>query len=150
MPRKPGLSAAGPVPKRTEQRRRRNKPEVAVERAEGAPAVPVPSADPEWHEIARDWFESLARSGQSRWYEPSDWATARYVAEAMSRNLSAGSKFSAVLFASVLSGMSTLLATEGDRRRMRLELERASEGGDADGDVVSELAQYRERASKSS
>lgn len=150
MPRKPGLGADGPVPKRTEQRRRRNRPEVDVERAQGAVEVPVPPADPEWHVIARDWYESLARSGQSRWYEPSDWATARYIAEAMSRNLSAGAKFSAVLFSSVLGGMSTLLVTEGDRRRVRIELERAGEGGDGDDDVVSELAQYRERAAKSS
>jgi hypothetical protein len=121
-----------------------------VESAPGAAAVSVPPADPEWHEIARDWYESLAKSGQARWYEPSDWATARYIAEAMSRNLSAGAKFSAVLFASVLSGMSTLLVTEGDRRRVRVELERASEGGDASGDVVSELAEYRERAAQSS
>jgi hypothetical protein len=68
----------------------------------------------------------------------------------MSRNLLAGAKFSAVLFASVMSGMSNLLVTEGDRRRARLELERAGDGGDANGDVVSELAQYRERAAHTS
>src|SRR5690606_13724300 len=150
MPRKPGLSATGPVPKRSDQRRRRNRPEVEIERAEGAVEGPVPPADPEWHELAREWCESLARSGQSQWYEPSDWATARYIAEAMSRTLKAGAKFSAMLFASVMSGMSTLLVPEGDRRRVRIELERAGEGGDEDDDVVSELAQYRERAARSS
>jgi hypothetical protein len=80
--------------------------------------------DPLWHPIAKDWFRSLAKSGQATLYEPSDWQTARYVAEAMSRNLAIG-RFSAVLFASVLSGMSSLLVTEGDRRRLNIELHRA-------------------------
>jgi hypothetical protein len=55
------------------------------------------------------------------YYEASDWATAYYVAEAMSKNLSQG-KFSAVLFGAVMTATTSLLATEGDRRRLRLEL----------------------------
>lgn len=136
----------GPVPKRSDQRRRRNKPDVEVVKAPGAAAVRVPHPDPEWHPIARDWFASLAESGQAAFYEPSDWQTARYVAEAMSRNL-AGEKFSAVLFASVMSAMSNLLTTEGDRRRLRLELERAA-AVDADEDAaVAKLDEYRRRFS---
>jgi hypothetical protein len=140
----------GPVPKRSTQRRRQNKPETPVTTGTGALKVRVPPAEDHWHPLAARWYESLAESGQARWYEPSDWATAQYLAEAMSRNLLAGAKFSAVLFASVMSGMSNLLVTEGDRRRARLELERAGEGGDAGGDVVSELADYRDRAARSS
>lgn len=66
---------------------------------------------------------SLAGSGQARFYEPSDWQTARYVAESMSRNLSAG-RFSSQHFAAVMSAMTDLLTTEGARRRARLELDR--------------------------
>jgi hypothetical protein len=97
----------------------------------GPPRVPVPKVDPQWHPIARDWFRSLAKSGQATLYEPSDWQTARYVAEAMSRNLSIG-RFNAALLATVLSGMSSLLATEGDRRRVGVQLIRAG-AQDADG-----------------
>ena len=39
------------------------------------------------HPAARRWFESLAESGQSAFYEPSDWATAYVLAETMSREL---------------------------------------------------------------
>jgi hypothetical protein len=82
----------------------------------------VPDVDEAWHPIARRWFGSLRSSGQAAFYQDSDWATAVYVAEAMSRNLVAG-RFSAQLFAAVMSGMTELLTTEGARRRARLELE---------------------------
>lgn len=136
----------GPVPKRAAQRHgHRTKAELEqVQRAPGASVVDRPAADPGWHEIARDWYESLAGSGQSAFYEPSDWATARYVAEAMSRNLAAG-RFSAQLFAAVLSGATSLLVTEGDRRRLRIELERAG-AVDADEEAaVTALDEYRRR-----
>lgn len=111
----------GPVPKRSEERRRRNK--TGVEQAPAVGDVEVPDVDESWHPIAQRWYLSLASSGQSQFFEPSDWESAQYVAEAMSINLSA-SRFSAQLFASVWSAMGELLSTEGARRRARLEIER--------------------------
>jgi hypothetical protein len=139
---------SGPVPKRSEQRRRRNKGAGGeVTSAAGAVKVDVPPAEPDWHSLAVDWYESLAKSGQSAFYEPSDWATARFVAEAMSRNLNAG-RFSAQLFAAVMVASTALLVTEGDRRRMRVELERASAVVDADEEAaVAELDEWRDRLS---
>jgi len=139
----------GPVPKRSDQRRRTNKPEDGLEvtKAPAAESVPVPEGDPQWHPIARDWFDSLAKSGQAVFYEPSDWATARYVADAMSRNLSTG-RFSAQLFAAVMAASTTLLVTEGDRRRVRLELARAPAGPDAaELTAATDLDAYRSRIS---
>lgn len=133
----------GPVPKRSAERRRRNKPEGAeitsVPVAENS--VTCPPADQSWHQIARDWYDSLARSGQAIFYEPSDWATARYVAEAMSRGLEA-SRFSAQLFAAVSSAMTELLTTEGARRRARLEIERGKPGEEKPAGVTA-LDDYR-------
>lgn len=119
----------GPVPKRSSQRRRRNEdgPSLVTASAGKAPAVPRASGD--WHPIAARWFRSLKESGQAQFYEASDWSTAYYIAEAMSRNLQQG-KFSAQLFQSVLSGMTDLLTTEGARRRARVELERLDQGED--------------------
>lgn len=133
----------GPVPKRTSQRRRTNAPTDGMEvtAAPGAVEVPEPDEDPAWHPIALEWYRSLSKSGQSKFYEPSDWQVARYVAQAMSVNLTAG-RFSAQLFAAVLSAMTNLLATEGDRRRLRLELERgatANPDGDRADATVTEL-----------
>jgi hypothetical protein len=87
---------------------------------------------------------SLAESGQSQFYEPSDWAVARYVAEVMSRNLADGN-MSAVMFAAVMSAMTELLTTEGARRRARLELGTEATGGSAVGHADGE--KYRRAAS---
>ncbi|MFQ6194864.1 hypothetical protein [Streptomyces sp. NPDC000405] len=116
-------------------------------RAASAPGSVIwPDPDPGWHPVASDWFTSLGASGQSQFYEPSDVAVARYVAEAMSRNLN-NSRFSAQLFAAVSSAMTDLLTTEGARRRVRIELER---GGGAEETVpagVTALEIYRKALS---
>lgn len=120
------MGARGPIGKRSEERMgHRSKEEKAeVTKAPGALVVAVPAPDELWHPIALRWYEALAESGQSRFFEPSDWAAAQYAAEAMSRNLNAGQRFSAQLFAAIWSAMNDLLTTEGDRRRVRMELQR--------------------------
>lgn len=150
----------GPVPKRESQRRRENRPESPVDKADGAAEVEVPAANPRWHPIAKRWFESLAQSGQHVFYEPSDWATAELIAESMSRDLKpqvvgikeeTGEPVMATIplkgasLAAYLKAFSVLLVTEGDRRRARLELQRPSPGGGEEMPDVSELAEYRER-----
>lgn len=149
----------GPVPKRTDQVRRRNVPETPVDTAPASLDVDVPEADENWHAIARQWYISLAASGQSIFYEPSDWATAYLIAESISRDLNP--QFVAVTeqgevvkekipmkgasLAAYLRAMSVLLATEGDRRRSRLELQRASETDVDEAAAVTALDDYRAR-----
>lgn len=141
----------GPPPKRSDQRRRTNKPAVPVDKAEGAGPFEPPAADEGWHPVAVQWFSSLAGSGQARFYEPSDWATAFVIAESMSRefkpqvvgvDLEGKPIFAKVppkgaSLAAWLKGMTALMVTEGDRRRLRLELERPKPAGEeANGDVA--------------
>lgn len=130
------MGSRGPVPKRSDQRRRVNKPEVPVEHTPPAAVVPVaaftaPAPSDEWNETARDWYVALQESGQSGWYQPSDWMEAFVAAEVLSRMLEA-SRFSAQLFAAWSSHTVRLLVTEGDRRRVRIELERAAVAADPD------------------
>lgn len=133
----------GPVPKRSTERRRRNSTSkvqtVAV--LVGA-KVEIPAPDPAWHPIAKDWYLSLAQSGQSQFYEPSDWQMARFVADAMSRNLKQRAKFSAMLFTTVVAAMNDLLTTEAARRRVRLEIERNADAAPEPAGVTA-LADYR-------
>lgn len=154
------MGERGPVPKRESQRRRTNKPERPTVHAATTPSVTVPDADPNWHPVALRWFESLAQSGQSAFYTASDWATAFVVAESMSRELKpqplvVGRGEDATVkmvsmppkgasLAAWLKAMSSLMVTEGDRRRAGLELDRAVGGEEATGDV-SELDEYRQR-----
>lgn len=138
------MTKPGPPPKRTDQRRRRNKPEgVQVTKAKGAHLVTPPAANRQWHPVAKRWFDSLKTSGQSAFYEDSDWATAYLIAESMSRELHTGEPPSGASLAAWLKAMGSLLVTEGDRRRARLELERpTAEEVPAD---VDDLAEYRAR-----
>ena len=139
----------GPPPNRSDQRRRVNKPEgVQVTKAPGAETVVPPDADRDWHPVATRWFDSLKTSGQSVFYEDSDWAAAYITAESMSRELSTGEPINASIFQGWLKAMGSLMVTEGDRRRARLELQRPSaEEVPAD---VSELDEYRARLARHS
>ncbi|WHM30189.1 hypothetical protein OH540_09160 [Streptomyces sp. BPPL-273] len=99
------------------------------------PDLPDPS--PGWDPIATDWYLSLRESGQAAFYQPSDWAVARYAAELMSRVLDCSERGpNGQLVAALNSVMSSLLTTEGDRRRARMELERKKPAGQSDADVT--------------
>jgi hypothetical protein len=141
------VTVAGPVPKRSAQRRRRNKPDVPTVSAPGAPVVERPEPDEAWEPGAARWYESLARSGQARFYEPSDWAQAWVWAELLSRALAQGQRPSAQLIMAWSSGATELLTTEGARRRMRIELERAGQVDEDEDAAVAALDDYRARFS---
>lgn len=104
----------------------------------GAPAdLPdLPEPDALWHPIAVDWYLSLRESGQAAFYQPSDWAVARYAADLMSKVLLSERGPNGQLVAALNSVMSSLLTTEGDRRRARMELERKKPAGRSDADVT--------------
>ena len=131
--------AGGPIPKRSDQRRRRNAPARPVKKAPAASLTKSgrPPCNTKWHPVARRWYMSLEDSGQSKFYEPSDWALAYLLAESISRELKpqpvfnpmTGEKITEVerppkgaSLAAWLKGMTSLLVTEGDRRRLQIEL----------------------------
>lgn len=138
--------AGGPVPKRSTERRRRNKDTAPdVVRVPVAVAVEAPPLPDATAPLAREWYESLQRSGQAQFYEPSDWAAAQFVAATMTRFLK--QRVSAQLFAAVWAAMGELLTTEGARRRVRLEIERPpAETAERPG--VTALNDYRARLTK--
>lgn len=135
----------GPVPKRSSQRRRRNTVEgLTVVPVEAAGVVPIPESDESWHPRAREWFESLGASGQVRFFEPSDWAMAKITADLLSDELQRESGARATMIAELGSFMDNLLTTEGARRRVRIELERAGDAV-ADNATVSIMDRYRDK-----
>lgn len=81
------MGARGPAPKRPEERRRTNKPETPQSSVEMRGPVEIPPANPRWHKLAIELYESLETSGQSQFFEPSDWAEAQLLAESLSRDL---------------------------------------------------------------
>jgi hypothetical protein len=117
----------GPVPKRSEERTRRNKPEneggVSLSKGEKVP-YKVPPVDSQWHPRAKQWYRSLSRSGMREYYELSDYEMARVLCDALTEYYK---RPTAMMLATILQGMTSLGVTEGERRRMRIELEKPKE-----------------------
>lgn len=94
--------------------------------------VRIPDADPEWHAIAVMIWDSLIDSGQADFYQQSDWAYAYSLCDDVSHYKNAGrwNKHSGAFEAyrspemlkAIQSAMASLLMTEGERRRARVEL----------------------------
>lgn len=135
---------SGPIPKRSSQRRRQNK--VHTDRVEVAEQVVVPDLDvDDPHPIARDLYESLRLSGQAQWYEPSDWQRARVFIHLLSNQLKAG-KPSSMMYTALQRDMDALLISEGERRRVRMEIERSPVDTSVEDAKVAQMARYRQAA----
>jgi hypothetical protein len=94
--------------------------------------------------MAVEWYESLSDSGIAAFYERSDWATAMIVAEELTHYFNTStSRRSAQMLTALFSMMTSLGATEGDRRRMRIELEKPKPEIQSVG--VTELANYKSK-----
>lgn len=119
------MGSRGPVGKRSDDRIRRNKPDGGLTVVEmPVPVCAPPEPDEGWCLAARRIWDSLVLSGQSRFYEPSDWAYAQFVMDEMTRYARNGQQIGDRLSA-IDSMLVRLLLTEGDRRRAGLELSRA-------------------------
>lgn len=138
------MGQRGPIPKRSDERIRRNKDDVPIETIDVIGPVVVPELgvqDP--HPLVVDFYESLKDSAQSRFYEPSDWSYARLAMHVLNDALKQP-RFSAIMLSSLTSMLSSLLVTEGDRRRVRLEVERDQKAGQ----VVDAASMFRDRLSR--
>ncbi|MFD5599189.1 hypothetical protein ACFWHR_03940 [Leucobacter sp. NPDC058333] len=141
------MGERGPIPKRKDSLNgHRSKDEIwgdTVTRAPGAQKVRVPAADRDWHPIAKRMWAALKKSGQSAFYEPSDWAFAYSLMDDLTYYKKSG-KRSGQMLTAIYSAMTTLLVTEGDRRRVALELQRAS-GAPAESSNVEDMQVWKER-----
>lgn len=161
----------GPIPKKDAERRRRNKGPESEGSLSSIPAevvnldetiageVKIPLPDENWHEIAILIYESQMKSGQSMWMEPSDWSVLYLMCESISRDLNPQvigitEEGDVVKDVIPLKGaslnaynktMAALMMMEGDRRRLRVELERQKRldaAAEGDGKVV-DIVQHR-------
>jgi len=90
--------------------------------------IPIPGADPSWNPIVQSWFRSLTLSGQSDFYEASDWATAVLAAKAYDIFLKT---YNAGILGNFVRLSERLGVTITDRKRSRIELD-DPEGVDQD------------------
>lgn len=121
---------SGPVPNRSEdlaRPRERKGGDAKPVTAGELRAVTIPRADPEWHPIARKIWDGMKTSGQADFYQNSDWAFAYSLMDDLSKQKRSG-KPSAVMFQTIYSQLASLGLTEGERRRMRIELSAPDDG----------------------
>lgn len=136
------MGSRGPVPKREDQRIRRNKDEGGpVEKISAIGGVAVPDLGiPDCHPMVQDFYDSLPESAQTQFYEASDWQVARFVCFHMDKQLK-NSRPSSQMLAAIHSMLTELLVTEGSRRRVRMEIEREQ----AAGQLLDAASLFRER-----
>lgn len=141
------VASRGPIPKRSEVRRRTNAPEDGLEISR-APAreTSTPTPAPYWCDIALEMYESMCASGQSVFWEQSDYTTLWLVCDQLhalhneqfmgmqgdgvghTRPFYARRPMTASELSAIMKTLGSLGATEGDRRRMRIELQRGEVG----------------------
>lgn len=140
------MGQRGPIGKRSEDiRGHRAKDEVeAITKVDVEGEVVQPAADPDWHPIAQQLWEAMGESGQSMFYEPSDWAVAYSLMDDLTY-YKRGTKRSGQMLQTIMSSLTSLLLTEGDRRRVALELNRKSPSEDNEDEKVAVMDKWRQR-----
>lgn len=134
----------GPIPKRSEERIRRNTPDVEIEKVTAIGPVPVPPLNiPDAHPFVTELYESMKKSAQRKYFEPSDWAYAKIALHHLNAMMWTKGP-SAVMVAAVDSMLAKLLLTEGDRRRVRIEVERQPTAPNGDAKVLSMADRFAE------
>jgi hypothetical protein len=137
------MAITGPIPKRSDQLIRRNITDpIDKVTAIGPVYTPTLGMTGEVHPLVRDFWDSLKVSAQNKFYEPSDWQFARITLHFLN-DLLLSSRPSSQMLASVNQMLSLLLVTEGDRRRVRIEVERNLGGGEAKVMQVADLFRQR-------
>lgn len=118
----PGRSDDGSGHRTTQMRRARGM--AHIEAPILAEDVKPLAPDPDWCNAARQIWDSVRDSAFTRWYEPSDWAVLWFVCEEINEYVGAGRP--SMKLASIMSALTSLLLTEGDRRRAGVEIQRAT------------------------
>ena len=141
------MGARGPIPKTENElarpRERRGSDEQSTIHGERRPVTWDLPADPDWHPIATQLYESVKTSGQSDFWQDSDWAIFYSLCEdisyyktpskatAINRKTGEAHEYdkprSGQMLQAIMSNLQDLLLTEGQRRRVRMELQEKPE-----------------------
>ncbi|ASR86113.1 terminase small subunit [Mycobacterium phage BobSwaget] len=151
------MGTRGPIGKRDEERVRRNKDQNPTDTIQAIGTVHVPELGDvshlgETHPLITDMYESIKASAAVKYYEPTDWQFARLTLYTLNQELIAaqhnGKPVGAMKLTAINQMLSSLLLTEGDRRRVRLEIER-NPGDPTTGKVVDMTDMLKQRLAQS-
>ncbi|AGS82688.1 tail protein [Mycobacterium phage AnnaL29] len=151
------MGTRGPIGKRDEERVRRNKDENPTDTVQVIGPVSIPELGDishlgETHPLITEMYDSIKTSAAVKYYEPTDWQFARMTLYMLNQELIAaqhnGKPVGAMKLTAINQMLSSLLLTEGDRRRVRLEVER-NPGTPTAGKVVDMTDMLRQRLAQS-
>lgn len=138
----------GPIPNRSDDLARpqydaNRKGNIPLSKGVSIPSEPL-AANEDWDSVIARLYNSVHVSGISAFYEASDWAMLYLLCDeldAAKKVRTGGGKLPAIIFQTILSHLTSLGLTEGERRRMRIELEAAPDK--ADDASVTHISSYR-------
>lgn len=132
------MGSRGPVPHRSEDlsrdrdANRGGRPDITKGKAR---PVVWPQPDENWHDIARMLWDACQLSGQADFYQQSDIALLYSLCDDLS-HFKDSHKRSGQMLQTIMSSFERLLVAEGDRRRVRVELEVESAEDDGIADYM--------------
>lgn len=145
--------APGPIPNRSNDLSRRRKSKGVDVANNGAPItkietsreVTIPEANPEWCEPALLVWKSGLESDASRYFLSTDYAYLFVLCDQLHYSYAQGNRRSADLLRVIFAGLGDLLFSEGSRRRLRVEVERAAQAPAWESSANALIAQFAPR-----
>ena len=138
----------GPIPMRSSELSRErdadraNRPKLT--KGKSIPHV-VPAVNLSWEPMVIRLYEAARNSGMAAYFEASDWAYFALLCSDLSDiryQMQQGGRVSPVVYQTIMRELNSLGLTEGERRRIRIELE-AEADDTTDEDTVAHVADYR-------
>lgn len=144
-----GIGRPGPLPKDPDQRVRRNKTtedgiEVDSFDLEGDVVIPTAYF---MNQYVNDIWLSLKDSVTRKFYEPVDWAFAKYTLHLIDKTMENDKIPGPGMLAVFETMLSKMLVNPADRRRLKIEVERGV-AKNAEGKVISAQDRFREQFEK--
>lgn len=138
---------AGPMPKRSEDRVRRNKDGLPTDKYDLDGEVEIPHAF-FFNPLINDLWLSMRQSVNVKFFEPSDWQYAKLTLTLMEKVMGTDPEDmkvpGAMLMGTFDSMMSKMLLTEKDRRTLRIEAERNGSKVE-EGEVLNASKRFEQR-----
>lgn len=139
----------GPIPKRASERTRNNKTgEDGLEIVRGV-ALPYEWTDPsfDWEQPIQRYYLSFQKSGMAAFFQQTDVEQLWMACEWMNRQWASG-RPSAMILQEAMKMTDGLGATEGERRRLKIELDKPKVDDSAD-KYDAKITDIRDRLSQS-
>lgn len=135
----------GPIPNRPEDLSRdrdsQRGDQIPISKGELRPVNDVPAPDSDWPDMVQELYLSAAVSGQSDFYQMSDWWLWYSLCEDLAYYKKMGRR-SGQMLQTIYSSMTELLVSEGARRKARIIL--SDPEPEEDDAVLLALVDYQE------